>query len=148
MALQISISFHNFRHAILHAQHVPLSSPVFVYKSRYCRPERRGTLELQSSCRPPCCFKAGNRFIISWCCNMSIISYVVTFCLLFVCLFIRWPEDAQEEMSVFKVSDQGTGEGVLFQRLHQQREASAALADAQSDRSPGQNLVSEQEDEG
>lgn len=60
----------------------------------------------------------------------------------------RWPEDAQKEMSILKVSDQGTGEGVLFQRLHQQREASAALTDAQSDRSPGQNLVSEQEDEG
>lgn len=51
-------------------------------------------------------------------------------------------------MSILKVSDQGTGERVLFQRLHQQREASAALTDAQSDRSPGQNLVSEQEDEG
>lgn len=60
----------------------------------------------------------------------------------------RWPEDAQEEMSVLQISDQGTGEGVLFQRLHQQGKASAALADAQPDRSTGQNLVSEQEDEG
>lgn len=51
-------------------------------------------------------------------------------------------------MSIFKVSDQGTGEGILFQRLHQQREASATFTDAQPDRSPGQNLVSKQEDEG
>ncbi len=50
-------------------------------------------------------------------------------------------------MPILKVSDQGAGEGVLFQRLHQQGEASAALTDAQSDRSSGQNLVSEQEDE-
>lgn len=51
-------------------------------------------------------------------------------------------------MSVFQVSDQGTGEGILLQRLHQQREASTTVADAQSIRPPGQNLVSEQEDEG
>lgn len=51
-------------------------------------------------------------------------------------------------MSILEVPDQGAGEGVLLQRLHQQGEALAALADAQPDRSPGQNLVSEQEDEG
>lgn len=60
----------------------------------------------------------------------------------------RRPEDAQEEVSLLQVSDQGAGAGVLFQRLHQQGEASAALADAQPDRPPGENLVSEQEDEG
>lgn len=51
-------------------------------------------------------------------------------------------------MSILEVPDQGAGEGVLLQCLHQQGEAPAALADAQPDRSPGQNLVSEQEDEG
>lgn len=51
-------------------------------------------------------------------------------------------------MPVLKVPDQGAGAGVFLQRLHQQREASAALADAQSDRSPGQNLVSEPKNEG
>lgn len=64
------------------------------------------------------------------------------------CLCSRWPEDTQEEVSVFQVPDQGTREGILLQRVHQQGEAPAALADAQSDRSPGENLVPEQEDEG
>lgn len=62
---------------------------------------------------------------------VCIIAYVVTFATVY--LSFRWPEDAQEEMSIFQVSDQGAREGVLFQRLHQQREASAALTDAQSD---------------
>lgn len=51
-------------------------------------------------------------------------------------------------MSILQVSDQGTGEGVLLQRLHQQGEAAAALPDAQPDGPPGENLVPEQEDEG
>lgn len=88
--------------------------------------------------------------MISCCFNVSV-SHVVTFflfCFCFIYVSLRWPEDAQKEMPVFKVSDQRTGEGILFQRLHQQREAHAALPHAQSDRSTGQNLVSEQEDEG
>lgn len=145
--LHISISFHNSRHAILHAQHDPLSSPVFVYKSRFCTPER--TLELQSPCRPPPLLLPSRKQTNDF---MLLQSVCIILCddllPLFIYLFFSWPEDAQEEMSIFKVSDQGTGEGVLFQRLHQQREAPAALADAQSNRSPGQNLVSEQEDEG
>lgn len=85
-----------------------------------------------------------HRFFMLVCCVRAL--SCVDFCLFHPSS--RWPEDAQEEMPIFEVSDQGAGEGVLFQRLHQQREASAALTDAQSDRSPGQNLVSEQEDEG
>lgn len=59
----------------------------------------------------------------------------------------RWPKDAQEKVSVFQVSDQGAGEGVLLQRLHQQREAHAAFADAQPDGPPGKDMVSEPQDE-
>lgn len=70
---------------------------------------------------------------------------MLIFCLL---LSSRWPEDAQEEMSILQISDQGTGKRVLLQCLHQQREASAAFADAQPDRSPGQDLVPKQKDEG
>lgn len=51
-------------------------------------------------------------------------------------------------MSILQISDQGTGKRVLLQCLHQQREASAAFADAQPDRSPGQDLVPKQKDEG
>lgn len=92
------------------------------------------------------CSRAAHGPMFSCCCNVSA-SHVVTF-VCFINLSLRWPEDAQKEMSIFKVSDQRTREGILFQRLHQQREAHAALPDAQSDRSPSQNLVSEQEDEG
>lgn len=102
------------------------------------------TLELQSSCYTT--HTRGN--CVRLLKLLQLVHYVEMVTFAFLCISLRWPEGAQEEVSVLEVPDQGAGEGVLFQRLHQQREASAALTDAQFDRSPGQNLVSEPADEG
>ena len=63
--------------------------------------------------------------------------------------FSRWCrlEEAQEEMPVLQASDQGTRKGVLLQRVHQQRKTRSTVKDVEPHRSPGENLVSKQENE-
>lgn len=51
-------------------------------------------------------------------------------------------------MSLYKISDPRTGEGVLFQCVYQQREETAALSYAEPHRPPSENLVSEPKNEG
>lgn len=51
-------------------------------------------------------------------------------------------------MPLYQVPDPGAGAGILLQRVHQQREASAAVSNAQPHRPASQNLVSESKDEG
>nr|XP_051701550.1 homeobox protein Hox-C11 isoform X1 [Oryctolagus cuniculus] len=59
----------------------------------------------------------------------------------------RRPPHPQEALSLFEIPDPGTGAGVFLQRVYQQREAAAAVADAEPDGPTSENLVSEQKDE-
>lgn len=59
----------------------------------------------------------------------------------------RRPPHPQEALSLFEIPDSGTGERVFLQRVYQQREAAAAVPDAEPDRPTSENLVSEQKNE-
>lgn len=64
-------------------------------------------------------------------------------------LFCRFINQVQEEeVSVLQIPNPRTWTRVFLQRLHQQREAPAAVQNVKPNRSPGEDLVSEQENEG
>lgn len=60
----------------------------------------------------------------------------------------RRPEDPQEEVPIFQISDPRTRKGILFQCVHQQRETHATVADAQPHRPTSEDLVSKPSHEG
>uniref|UniRef100_A0A2I3H2U8 Homeobox C11 n=1 Tax=Nomascus leucogenys TaxID=61853 RepID=A0A2I3H2U8_NOMLE len=57
------------------------------------------------------------------------------------------PPHPQEALPLFEIPDPGTGARVFLQRVYQQREAAAAVPDAEPDGPTSENLVSEQKDE-
>ncbi|XP_063550013.1 homeobox protein Hox-C11 isoform X1 [Gorilla gorilla gorilla] len=59
----------------------------------------------------------------------------------------RRPPHPQEALPLFEIPDPGTGARVFLQRVYQQREAAAAVPDAEPDGPTSENLVSEQKDE-
>ncbi|XP_037852926.2 homeobox protein Hox-C11 isoform X1 [Chlorocebus sabaeus] len=59
----------------------------------------------------------------------------------------RRPPHPQEALPLFEIPDPGTGARVFLQRIYQQREAAAAVPDAEPDGPTSENLVSEQKDE-
>ena len=59
----------------------------------------------------------------------------------------RRPPHPQEALPLFEIPDPGTGARVFLQRVYQQREAAAAVSDAEPDGPTSENLVSEQKDE-
>lgn len=126
--------------------HAPPSSPVFVYMSRV---DGNTWTPLLIFCIDTLSKKTTKKntffFLYILYSRVSVLSMTPV---LTHSLCPRWTEDAQEEVSIHQVPDQGTGEGVLLQRLHQQGEASAAVTDVEPDRPPGEDLVPEQEDEG
>uniref|UniRef100_A0A8C9MQJ3 Homeobox C11 n=1 Tax=Serinus canaria TaxID=9135 RepID=A0A8C9MQJ3_SERCA len=57
-------------------------------------------------------------------------------------------QDEEEALPLLQIPDPGAGARILLQRLHHQGEAAAALAPAQPQRPPGQDLVPESPHEG
>ena len=60
----------------------------------------------------------------------------------------RWPTNPKETLPLHQVPDPGARARVLLQCVHQQRETPATVPHAQPHRPSGQNLVSEQKNEG
>ncbi|GCB75518.1 hypothetical protein scyTo_0019774 [Scyliorhinus torazame] len=54
----------------------------------------------------------------------------------------------EEEVPIHKIPDPGTGKGIFFQRLHQQRKATPPVPHPQPERPASEDLVPEQADEG